>query len=227
MLLGRINPIVCEITPQHVQILQGNREIHGVKRSSDQPLEDTLLELLHPVSSRLPWCNTIKFSLDASLIQHLVIPWQNGISTPGELRNYSAILAQKHFPQLAEKSLKIGFEYSGYGHNALALALEEEQWRVLHQVTQRLKMRFLGVITPLRSLLETWQNALPDEGIFAILGEDSSTFACRTAGQWQQIHRMALPDLHIRQQLALVARLTGMRDAPCHIWEKAQGRITL
>ncbi|MBI0472078.1 hypothetical protein EXT68_02835 [Pectobacterium parmentieri] len=201
--------------------------MHSVKCSSEQPLEDSLLELLQPVSGKLPWCNTIKFSLDASLIQHLVIPWQDGISTPGELRNYSAMLAQKHFPQLAGKSFKIGFEYSGYGHNALALALEEEQWRILHQVTQRLKIRFLGVITPLRSLLETWQHALPDEGIFALIGEESSTFACRSEGQWQQIHRMALPDLHTRQQLALVARLTGMRDASCHIWDKVQGRITL
>lgn len=227
MLLHMTNPLVCEILPHRITLSRGDKMISHADRLSEEPMEIALQKLLQPCCGTLPWFHQVEFVLDASLVNHLVIPWQAGIGTPDELRNYSIILAQKNFPQLAGKQLRVGFEDMSFGHNALAFVIEETLWQSLYQVAHKLRLRPAGISTPLQSLLCSWRETLPAEGIFALTGEQESTFACRSDGEWKHIYRIALHDLDERQQLTLIARLSGMNRATCHLWHREQGRVTV
>ncbi|HEI8868862.1 TPA: hypothetical protein SLG40_004436 [Serratia odorifera] len=214
----------CDISSRQLRASLGDTVLVTTERLADQTLEEALLALLSSCCRCLPWVDAIEFSLDASMAYHFVTPWQNGISTPAELRGYGHVIVQQHFPHLVGKPLKIGFEDMGYGCNALTMALEEELWSILRAVARSLKLRLQGITTPLRSLVRS-REQLPSTGIFAIIGSESSTFACRVDDEWQQVYRMALPDQAVDQQLTLILRLANMRTAPCYFWDGANGQM--
>ena len=216
MLSRMTNTLTCEISPQRISISQRNSLLSRIELEPGGLLETTLVTQLQPFCCWLPWFYNIRFILDAGLVNHLVVPWQKGISTPDELRDYGIALTQNAIPHLMGKSFRLGFEDIAYGHNALALVIEEEQWQTLSLVANQLKLRFPGVNTPLRSLLSTWRGTLPEEGIFALPGESDSTFACRSRGEWQHVYRLSFPGIQTEQQLTLVARLAGLRNTPCY-----------
>ncbi|MBJ2066820.1 hypothetical protein [Serratia odorifera] len=213
----------CDIAARQLRVSLGDTVLATTERLADQTLEEALLALLSPYGRRLPWLDAIEFSLDASMAYHFVTPWQDGISTPAELRGYGNVIVQQHFPQLAGKPLKVGFEDMDYGCNALTMALEEDLWSTLRAVARRLRLRLQAITTPLRSLVRSGKE-LPSNGIFAIMGSESSTFACRVDGEWQQVYRMAFPDHAVEQQLTLILRLANMRTAPCYFWDSVNGQ---
>lgn len=224
MSLLMVNTLRCEVSTHRLRVLQRGVELHMVKREKDRSLTDEITSLVGSYIGRIPWLHSIEFVLDINLVHHLVTPWQEEISTPDELRDYSNVLVRQHFPHLVNKALKMGFEDSAYGHNALTIAVEEEICSALYEAARRMKLRMRKISTPLYSLLHTWHSALPATGIFAVYGDEGSTFACRVGGEWQQVYHMAFPGLAPEQQLALIARLTNIRDAACYWWDSQAGR---
>ncbi|EPF0317231.1 hypothetical protein ACSN7O_004632 [Enterobacter chuandaensis] len=227
MLSRMTDSFTCEISPQQLRLTQGKRPICCVEREPQQSLEEALLSLLTVHCGGLPWFHSIRFLLSPSLVNHLVVPWASGISTPDELRDYATILAPKMFPRHASKALRFGFEDIHHGHNALMIMMDETLWQQLYRVTRTRKLRFHGVNTPMHSLLKTWSGALPETGVFALPEEAECTFACRSGGEWQQVYRIALPDIQTPQQLSLVSRLAGLPSTSCYYWHAEKGRMIL
>ena len=227
MLLPVIKSLRCDISQQYLRLSLGDQMLNTTTRQPDQALKEQLIALIKPHISRFSWGKSIEFSLDSALTNQLVAPWQDGINTPAELRRYSALLATKRFPQLTGKQFHTGFIDYGYRKNALVAIIENEVWQELQTSANHLKLRLQGIQTPLRSLLETWRTKLPDAGIFATVGETSSTFAFRLESEWQRVFHLAFPGISASKQLALVARLAGVQNMTCHYWDKHEGRKTI
>lgn len=219
------SPLRCEVSPSHFTLSRAGTVLNRAENRTDRVLEEQLWSLIHPHISRIPWGQSVEFFLDPGLAHYLVAPWQEGIGTPEELRHYSCFLASKRFPQLAGKQLQAGLVDSSWQSNALIGLIEQETCLPLYRTARRLKLRVRGVVTSLHLLLSTWSGALPKTAIFAAAGEQSSTFACRIDGQWQQVYQLTLTGLSIPQQLALVSRLTGIGNVECYLWGGNNDRI--
>lgn len=204
----------CEIRSQQVRISRREQQISCSEIQANEPLEDTLLIQLQSICSQLPWFRAVRFVLDTSLVNHLVVPWPEGVRTPSELRNYTIMLARQKFTHLSGKTLRVGFEDCRYQRNALAFVLEDTLWQSLYKITRDLKLRFSGVTTPLKDLLVTERDGLTEEGIFVLSGDSGNIFACRSESEWQQVYRMVLPDMSLEKQVKLVSRLAGKNKAP-------------
>ncbi|WP_129544049.1 MULTISPECIES: hypothetical protein [Serratia] len=204
----------CEILSRQVRISRREQQIACSEIQANEALENTLPMQLQSICSQLPWFRAVRFVLDTSLVNHLVVPWPEGVRTPSELRNYTIMLARQKFPHLSGKPLRVGFEDCRYQRNALAFVLEDTLWQSLYEITRDLKLRFSGVTTPLRDLLVTEQNGLAEEGIFVLSGDSGNIFACRSESEWQQVYRMVLPDMPLEKQVKLVSRLAGKNKAP-------------
>lgn len=215
----------CDIYPHRLQLREGDLVL-GEQIIGESPLEEALLTLLEACPTRFPWLDAIEFWLDVDKVYYLMLPWQEGIKKPEELRYYAQSLIPNTFPQLAKQELLIGFETAEYAKTALAVALEHTLWQTMKDVAKHKKLRFYGVITPLQPLLEYWGKNLPDQGIFAVMSADAVTFASRNEGNWDNVHRMALPDLPTSEQLALVRRLSGSMEIPCYSLDTGSWKIS-
>lgn len=216
----------CDVFPDRVRLRDGKRTINEISLLAEETLVDVLTRLFRTRPPAFAWVDSVKFWLDNSLTHTLTVPWLEGIATPDELRGYTLSLAQQTFPHLVSQSLRIDFEHLEFGSTALAVTLEEKLWQTLHAVTRSQKLRFKGVVTPFQYLLNSQRQSLPASGIFVVSGEETSTFACRTMHQWQHVHRMAFPDFSLQQQLELIKRLSGLKDAPCYYLDTLNWQVS-
>lgn len=216
----------CDIFPDRVRLRDGQQVINEMPRQAEEALEDVLARLLSVRRQTLSWLPGVEFWLDNSLAHTLTVPWQQGIATPEELRCYALSLAQNVFPQLSGRPLVVDFEQLNFGQTSLVVVLEEAFWQTLIAAAHQQKLRFKGVVTPFQHLLRSQNQPLQACGIYAVAGVDASSFACRAEGQWQHVHRMALPDLSLQQQFALIKRLSGLKGAPCYCLDNLSWQVS-
>ncbi|WP_345828061.1 hypothetical protein AAGR22_13990 [Erwinia sp. HDF1-3R] len=215
----------CDILPNRVRLRDGEMIVKELVQPEGHDPEEVLNNLLGACSGSLAWKDSITFRLDNSLVNTLTVPWQEGITTPGELRSYTLSLAQSTFPHVSAQSPMVEFETFDFKQTALAAVLETSLWQTFRNVARQHRLRFRGVATPFQHLLRIFGGALPVNGIFVVAGELSSTFACRAMGEWQHVHRLSFPDFSVVQQLGLVKRLSGLNDMPCYCLDNTSWQI--
>lgn len=216
MLSGMINRWYCDIGRQRIRLWLNESCVHEVERHDSVPLATALETLLALPGRRRPWRDSIEYRMDIDMVWYLTVPWITGITSYGELLNYSQILAKQTFPALAERKIVIQFEEARYGKTALAVVMLNSVWLALCQAATRQKLRLRGATTPLQRVLVPQRRTLPESGIFSVTGEKSGVFARRQSDEWLGVYTLPLSGASLAQQLELVARLYYLPEVPAH-----------
>ncbi|WP_336768907.1 hypothetical protein [Pantoea endophytica] len=214
MLLRMAKNLQCDIFPDRVRLWKGATLLRDLPLQQEERLEEALNRLLAARPAGMRWQDNVTFRLGNHLVNTFVVPWQEGISSLEEMRCYAQSLIPNTFPELASQAMRVEFETLEQGQTALAAAIEQRIWQLLGDVARQRHLRFRGAITPFQFLLQRYPEPLPVEGIFIVADDESTSFACRSGHRWQHVHKLALNDFSLVEQLGLVRRLSGLRHAP-------------
>lgn len=214
MLLRMAKNLQCDIFTDRVRLWEGNTLLCSLPLQQEARLEEALIRLLAARPAGIRWQDNVTFRLGNNLVNTFVVPWQEGITSLDEMRCYAQSLIPNTFPELASHAMRVEFETLEQGQTALAVAIDERIWQLLGDVARLQHLRFRGAITPFQFLLLHYPKALPVEGIFIVADDETTSFACRSGHRWQHVHKLALRDFSLVEQLGLVRRLSGLRHAP-------------
>ncbi|MHC9060943.1 hypothetical protein [Pantoea sp. y20] len=222
MLLRMAKKLQCDIFPGRVRLWEGETLLRDQPIQQEEHLEEALNRLLMARPAGIRWQDNVTFRLGNDLVNTFVVPWQEGITSLEEMRCYAQSLIPGTFPELASHAMKVEFETLEHGQAALATAIEQRVWQIICGAARQQHLRFKGAVTPFQSLLKRCDKPLPVEGIFIVADDENTSFACRSGHRWQHVHKLALHDFSLVEQLGLVRRLTGLRHAPSFCLDSAR-----
>ncbi|WLI78764.1 hypothetical protein Q5705_09575 [Kosakonia sp. H02] len=203
--------VQCEIHPRRLVLRRRGQVIAEQTLTDDIALEAALDQLLNQHGRAIPWWGKLSFWLANSQVYYFTVPWQAGISRPEELRSFAATFAATQPFGQSVSAFRTAFISAPYGTTALVAAIDEQLWQTLLQVARKWKLRVGGIYVELHNQLRPWQRKLPADVLFCLRGAQSSIFASRRHGQWQQVWSLNNENgMDENQHLALVARLMGM-----------------
>lgn len=214
MLLRMAKNLQCDILSDRVRLWEGKTLLSDQVLHKEEGLKAALNRLLAARPEGIHLRDYVTFRLGNKLVNTFVVPWLEGITSLDELRCYAQSLIPNSFPGLASGAMRVEFETLEHGQTALATAIEQQTWQLLCDVSRQHYLRFRGAMTPFQYLLKSYNKPLPVEGIFIVTDDETTSFACRSGNQWQHVHKLALHDFTLEEQLGLVRRLSGLRHAP-------------
>ncbi|MGU3524775.1 hypothetical protein ACLBW2_16915 [Enterobacteriaceae bacterium C23F] len=218
-MLSLTNTWSCDIWPHALRLRLGE-QIVACHPREDEPLATGLAALLAQRKRALHWRDSVAFCLDTDDLAFGIQPWQPGITTPQELLKLAELLAIRE----RQGHWLTRFESATFCESALVARLKQTCWETLRTVAKQERLRFLGVTTPFQPLLRQYGKALPENGLFVTIGHQHSRIASRLNHAWHEVSTLALPRLEVRQQLRIVARLSGMADYPQYVINTDDGR---
>ncbi|MBP2169733.1 hypothetical protein J2125_002925 [Erwinia toletana] len=221
MLFPSIKRWCCRLQQQHLQLWLNNRLQYQCRWQPQQPLADQLAQLFASLPAAPRWRDTLEFVVDAPHLSYLLVPWSNGIMRPAELRQYAALLLAQQ--QDEQQPMAVSFLHSGYGENAFAALLPQALLSELQQVAKDQRLRLRGCRTPFSNMLSDFGRQLPDNALFACIGPQQSSFACRFQQQWHSVFSLHLPHNELRQQLDTANRLAGLPTLPRFVLNSTSG----
>lgn len=225
MLLRMAKNLQCDIFTDRVRLWEGDTLLNSLPLQQESRLEEALIRLLAARPAGIRWQDNVTFRLGNNLVNTFVVPWQEGITSLEEMRCYAQSLIPTTFPELASHAMRVEFETLEQGQAALAVAIDQRIWQLLGNVARLQHLRFRGAITPFQFLLLRYPKALPVEGIFIVADDETTSFACRSGHRWQHVHKLALHDFSLVEQLGLVRRLSGLRHAPSFCLDNVRWNI--
>ena len=225
-MLSLIKTWQCYIGPHAVHLQHGAQKVLLRDRPANEALDVTLTQLLSARPAAMNWLDAIEFCIDTPALDYLVIPWQDGITTPQELFGLAHLTVDETL--LASdraKPWQMRFEDLRWGQPALIACLQASCWQQLAAVARQQRLRFQGVVTPFQFLLHPFRRKLPEEGLFVSIGPTQSRILCRQAGQWRNVLTLALPQQDVTTQLQVISRLTGMSGSPRYVMTTRPWRL--
>lgn len=182
----------------------------------DLPLDEQIMDLVAKIPVDFPWQNSIEFILDIPYVRYALIPWQPGLLTPAEQRQYAATLIETQHNMSADAT-KITFFDHRYGENAFAAAIESDLFVTLKNIASGARLRFQGCSTPFTHVLNNANKKLPENIILACIGKDISSYAIRYQQCWHSVLSLHMPEAEAAEQIKIISQLAGVPELP---WEQ-------
>lgn len=212
MLFPAIKRWRCYLQQQQLQLWDGQQQYYQHHWQPERSMAEQLTSLLQQMPSAPAWFTALEFVVDTPHVSYLLAPWVKGLRRPAELRQYAALLLAQQ--QDRQQAMAVSLLHSGYGEPAFAALLEQQLLGTLQQCAAAERLRFVGCCTPFSGLLARFGRALPASGLFASIGEQESSFACRYQQRWHSIFTLRLPCRDLAQQLEIANRLAALPPLP-------------
>lgn len=212
MLFPAIKRWRCYLQQQQLQLWVGQQHYAQCRWQPEQPLAEQLTSLLQRIPPAPAWFAALEFVVDTPHVSYLLAPWCEGLSRPAELRQYAALLLAQQ--QDRQPAMTVSLLHSSYGEPAFAALLERQLLVTLRQCAAAQRLRFAGCCTPFSDLLTRFRHKLPASALFASIGEQESSFACRYQQRWHSIFTLRLPCCDLSHQLETANRLAALPPLP-------------
>ncbi|KJX01453.1 hypothetical protein RZ87_02585 [Enterobacter roggenkampii] len=203
----------CSLQGKHFSLEMGGHRYYQITAHTDIPLNEQIAHLVSKIPGNLPWLNSIEFILDVPYVQYALIPWQDGLHTPAEHREYAAALIETQH-NISVEAMKITFFNHHYGEDAFAAAMESTLFVTLKTIALNARLRFHGCSTPFTSLLNKANNKLPEDIVLARIGEDISSYAIRYQNRWHSVLSLHIPEAEDAKQIKIISQLVGVPELP-------------
>ena len=208
MLFPFINHWCCKLYQHQLQLWLGGSLHAQCQWQPDLPLPAQLEQLFSTLPAAPAWRDSLEFIVDAPHVSYLLVPWPQGITRPRELRQYARLLLAEQ--QGEQHEMKVSFLRSSFGEDAFAALLNKTLLVSLKQLSSQHRLRLIGCSTPFSNLLARCGRSLPENALFASIGEQQSSFAFRWQHRWHSTFTLRLPHSDELQQLDTANRLAGL-----------------
>ena len=222
-MLSLIESWHCDIWPGLARLRRGIHVVAAHSRCEKESLDETVDRLLSQRKSVLPWRDAVTFHLDTDALAFLIQPWQQGVSSPQELRQLAQQQAARVLHQ--KESWLVGFESAQWQQPALVACLQQSSQLMLRAAARRHCLRFQGIATPFQPLLKRAGKVLPESGLFVTMGPDHTRIASRRSHLWQSVWGLKLSGLERAEQLRVIDRLCGMEQGPRYVLHSETGEF--
>lgn len=207
--------------PRRLQLFLAGRKVAQIDLTEAAEWTSSMQAILSRIPHRLPFCDRIEFILDASQLHYLIVPWQEGVTTPQQRDRFATALYQQQ--GLSSGTLRIAFADSAYGKSGFAALMEDDVFKVLSSLALRHRLRFTGCCSLFDILWRSFGIDSSSRGLFACIGEVESSFAVRDENGWHSVFTLQLPTRDITAQLDIANRLVGSPAIDRYVVQDSSG----
>lgn len=208
--------------PQQLQLYLGTTMVHQTAWENLGDLAAALETLFGKLPRRGPFVDCVEFILDHAYLDYLIVPWQQGVTTPADRDQFALALHQQQQGRLTG-DLRVAFFDSEYQKPGFAALLEKSLFELMRAAARRRRLRFCGCRTLFAVLCQALTRKLPANALYACIDARQSSFALRYQHRWHSVFTLHLPAADTAKHLETANGLAGLPPVDRYVIYSDQG----